>query len=144
MSVRVLAPAILPGGILITTRQRRADAEVDRWVTMPRWMDETTALRQLDAAAAMRGGRSWARGVVAGNERRGKWMDDSAEADGDDGAEAVGFCGGAGARRTVVRSWPRGGKEWISLGSWYIQISVILAGRGSAGFFGGHKNLEAI
>jgi hypothetical protein len=36
------------------------------------------------------------------------------------------------------------GKESISLGSWYIQISVILAGRGSAGFFGGHKNLEAI
>jgi hypothetical protein len=77
---------------------------------MPRWMDETIAPRKLDAAAAaMRGGRSWARGVVAGNERRGKWMDDSTEADGDDGAEVVGFCGGVGARRTVVRSWPRGG-----------------------------------
>jgi hypothetical protein len=72
-------------------------------------MDETTAPRQLDAAAAIRGGWSWARGVVAGNERRGKWMDDSAEADGDDSAEVVGFCSGAGARRTVIRSWPRGG-----------------------------------
>jgi hypothetical protein len=51
------------------------------------------------------------RGLVAGNERRRKWMDDSAAADGDDGAEAVGFCGGVEARKTVVRSWPRGGKE---------------------------------
>jgi hypothetical protein len=99
-------------------------------------MDETTMPRRLDAAAAPRlGGQSWALGVVARNERQGKWMDDNAEVDGDGGAEAVGFCGGARARRTVVRSRPRGGKEWISLGSWYIQNSVILAGRGSVGFF---------